>query len=314
MRSRPSRCGSARATPASPRRSTTSTEYPYDLDAAKQLVEEAGVAGEEIVLVTAPISSDFNVIAQATAAAAESIGLKATIETVTPNAYTALFSDPSAREGVDLFYTSWYLSSPDPLEMYSVLRTGEFSNYGGWSDPEFDQVVNEAIAIDDPAARSEKTAEAQRIANEQLPVAAALHRPDAAVPRRAHHGRRAVDRVPVLPVGGHHWRPVAASVGTSADPAERRSHHDRRPPGGRQARRPAPHAVPRLAAGLLLALPGAGRPGELPAPRAQADAPRRSRRSPPSTGSTFRRGSSTCSGSAACCRATSAGRCSTGRT
>ena len=145
------------------------TEYPYDLDAAKQLVEEAGVAGEEIVLVTAPISSDFNVIAQATAAAAESIGLKATIETITPNAYTALFSDPSAREGVDLFYTSWYLSSPDPLEMYSVLRTGEFSNYGGWSDPEFDQVVNEAIAIDDPAARSEKTAEAQRIANEELP-------------------------------------------------------------------------------------------------------------------------------------------------
>jgi len=144
-------------------------EYPYDLDAAKQLVEDAGAVGEEIVLVTAPISSDFNVIAQATAAAAKSIGLTATIQTVTPNAYTTLFSDPSAREGVDLFYTSWYLSSPDPLEMYSVLRTDEFSNYGGWSDPEFDQVVNEAIAIDDPAARSEKTAEAQRIANEQLP-------------------------------------------------------------------------------------------------------------------------------------------------
>lgn len=144
-------------------------EYPYDLEEAKRLVEEAGATGEEITFATAPIGSDFNIIAQATAAAAESIGLEATIETVTPNAYTALFSDPSAREGVDLFYTVWYLSSPDPLEMYSVLRTGEFSNYGEWSDPEFDQVVNEAIAIDDPAARSEKTAEAQRIANEQLP-------------------------------------------------------------------------------------------------------------------------------------------------
>lgn len=144
-------------------------EYPYDLDEAKRLVEEAGAVGEEITYATAPIGSDFNIIAQATAAAAESIGLKATIETVTPNAYTALFSDPSAREGIDLFYTVWYLSSPDPLEMYSVLRTDEFSNYGGWSDPEFDQVVNEAIAIDDPAARSEKTAEAQRMANEQLP-------------------------------------------------------------------------------------------------------------------------------------------------
>ena len=144
-------------------------EYPYDVEAAKKLIDEAGVAGEEIVIATAPISNDFAVISQGAAAAAQSIGLTATIETVSPSAYTALFSDPSAREGIDLFYTSWYLSSPDPLEMYSVLRTGEFSNYGNWSDPEFDALVNEAVTIDDPAARSEVTAQAQRIANEQLP-------------------------------------------------------------------------------------------------------------------------------------------------
>ncbi|SFR91763.1 peptide/nickel transport system substrate-binding protein [Microbacterium sp. cf046] len=143
--------------------------YPYDLAAAKALVEEAGVAGEEIVIVTAPISGEFAVTSQAAAAAAESIGLTAKIESVTPGAYTTLFSDPAAREGVDLFFTSWYLSSPDPLEMYSVLRTGEFSNYGGWSDPEFDEVVTTAIAIDDPAARSVETAMAQQIANAQLP-------------------------------------------------------------------------------------------------------------------------------------------------
>ena len=83
-------------------------------------------------------------LAPAAAAAAESIGLTAKIESVTPGAYTTLFSDPAAREGVDLFFTSWYLSSPDPLEMYSVLRTGEFSNYGGWSDPSFDEVVTTA--------------------------------------------------------------------------------------------------------------------------------------------------------------------------
>jgi peptide/nickel transport system substrate-binding protein len=143
--------------------------YDYDLEAAKALVEEAGVAGEEITFVTAPISGDFAVISQATAAAAESIGLKANIESVTPGAYTALFSDPSAREGVDLFFTSWYLSSPDPLEMYSILRTGEFSNYGNWSDPEFDEIVTGAMAMDDAAARSVETAKAQQIANEQLP-------------------------------------------------------------------------------------------------------------------------------------------------
>ncbi|MFF2495625.1 ABC transporter substrate-binding protein [Agromyces sp. NPDC058064] len=144
-------------------------DYPYDVEAAKQLVEEAGATGEKIVIKTAPIGNDFAVISQATVAAAQSIGLEAEIETVTPSAYTALFSDPTAREGVDLFYTVWYLSSPDPLEMYGVLRTGEFSNYGGWSNPEYDAIANEAVGISDPDERGQKSAELQKIANEELP-------------------------------------------------------------------------------------------------------------------------------------------------
>ncbi|GAA2884780.1 ABC transporter substrate-binding protein [Microbacterium esteraromaticum] len=145
------------------------SSYEQNLEEAKKLIAEAGVEGEELTYVTAPIGNDFAVISQATAAAAQSIGLTLKIESVSPAAYTALFSDPSAREGVDLFYTSWYLSSPDALEMYSVLRTGEFSNYGNWSNPEFDEVVNQAIATDDPAERSELTAKAQQIANAELP-------------------------------------------------------------------------------------------------------------------------------------------------
>ena len=199
--------------------------YPYDLDAARALVEEAGATGEEIVIATAPISNDFAVTSQATVAAAQSIGLKAKIETVSPSAYTALFSDPSAREGIDLFYTSWYLSSPDPLEMYAVLRTGEFSNYGGWSDPEFDAIVNEAVAIDDPAAaqREDRAGAADR--QRAAALAAAVHRADVALPRREDHRRRAVDRVPLLPMGGHDWRPVA-----SPRRAPRRTAAARRPP------------------------------------------------------------------------------------
>lgn len=145
------------------------TRYDQNLEEAKALIEEAGVAGEELTYVTSPITSDFAVVSQATVAAAQSIGLKVTVESVSPAAYTALFSDPAAREGVDLFFTSWYLSSPDALEMYSVLRTGEFSNYGNWSDPEFDALVAEAVATDDPAARSELTAQLQQIANAELP-------------------------------------------------------------------------------------------------------------------------------------------------
>lgn len=143
--------------------------YEYDIDAAKQLVEEAGATGEPITIVTAPIGQEFAVVSQATAAAAKSIGLDPTIETVTPSAYTTLFADPSAREGVDLFYTLWYLSSPDPLEMYAVLRTGEFSNYGEWNNPEYDELVTEAVSTMDPAERSALTAQAQQLANQELP-------------------------------------------------------------------------------------------------------------------------------------------------
>jgi peptide/nickel transport system substrate-binding protein len=144
-------------------------QYPYDVAAAKKLVAQAGAAGKTVTIATAPMGNDFTIVSQGTAAALQSIGLKAKIDTVTPAQYSALFSDPSARKGIDLIYTSWYLSSPDPLEMYLVLQTGQFSNYGNWSDPAFDKVVQQAVATQDPEARATLSAQAQKIANAQLP-------------------------------------------------------------------------------------------------------------------------------------------------
>ena len=90
-------------------------------------------------------------------------------------------------------------------------------------------------------------------------------------------GRRAVDRVPVLPLGGHHWCTLAVP---GERPDRRRRSGGRimttAPPGGRQARRAAAHAVPRLAARLLLALPGAGRPRRASCCAGASPAPRRS--------------------------------------
>lgn len=179
--------------------------YDFDLEAAKKLVEEAGATGEKITLVTAPIGQDFAVISQATAAAAKSIGLEAKIETVTPSAYTTLFADPSAREGVDLFYTQWYLSSPDPLEMYAVLRTGEFSNYGNWSNPEFDELVTKAVGTADPKERSKLTVQAQQLANAELPWL-----PIAEVPNPMFLGERVTGLSPSISFLYYPW---AATLG-----------------------------------------------------------------------------------------------------
>lgn len=144
-------------------------KYPYDVEQAAKIIEDQGVAGEEITITTAPMGNNFAVTAQATAAAAESIGLHATINTVTPNAYTALFSDPAAREGTDLFYTNWYLSVGNPLEMFSVLRSGDFSNYGSWSNKEFDKLVNSALQGTDKTKSLELAGQAQQLVNQELP-------------------------------------------------------------------------------------------------------------------------------------------------
>lgn len=144
-------------------------QYPYDVAKAKALVADAGIAGKKIVIATSPISSNADILTQATAEAAKAIGLVPEIQSISPDKYTSLFSDPAARKGIDLFFTTWYVSLGDPMEMYGVLRTGEFSNYGNWSNAAFDAATEKALATADTVARSQFTAQAQKIAQEELP-------------------------------------------------------------------------------------------------------------------------------------------------
>lgn len=141
----------------------------YDLEHARELISEAGAEGAELTIASSTFDPSLVVVAQAVASAGAEIGLDITIDDRPANAYTMLFSDPAAREGVDLFITSWYLSSADPLEMYSVLRTGEFSNYGNYSNPVFDELTNKALETSETAERMELSAQVQQVANEDLP-------------------------------------------------------------------------------------------------------------------------------------------------
>ncbi|MEO3940174.1 ABC transporter substrate-binding protein [Paenarthrobacter nicotinovorans] len=141
---------------------------PYDLAEAKRLIKEAGAEGSTFVFATASLNAAFDIAARAIASAAKEIGLEPEIQTMSNDKYTTLFSDPEARRNVDLLVTSWYLSSTEPLEMYSVLRTGDFSNYGGWSNPEFDDVVNSAYGVQDPDARGKLTGKAAKLASEEV--------------------------------------------------------------------------------------------------------------------------------------------------
>ncbi|MEU4550209.1 ABC transporter substrate-binding protein [Nonomuraea dietziae] len=140
-----------------------------DVEAARRLVAEAGAQGKKIVIATSNAAPEFPVISNAVQAAAKEIGLAAEVRTVAPDAYTALFSDPEARKGIDLFPTFWYLSATDPLELYGLFQTGQFENYGGFSDPAYDKLVDAAEGEFDRVERARLTAKLQESVAARLP-------------------------------------------------------------------------------------------------------------------------------------------------
>ncbi|GAA3195805.1 MULTISPECIES: ABC transporter substrate-binding protein [Streptomyces] len=145
-------------------------EPAYDVAAAKKLVREAGAAGREITMATSSFSPEISVVANAVQAAGRQIGLDVRLRTVSPDSYGSIFTDPSARAGLDLVVTNGYDNTPDPLEFYQYLRTGDFGNYGKYSDPGFDAAFDKANAEPDPKARAALTASLQRIAVRELPI------------------------------------------------------------------------------------------------------------------------------------------------
>ncbi|GIG61603.1 ABC transporter substrate-binding protein [Longispora fulva] len=139
-----------------------------DLTQAKQLVKDAGATGKKVVIATSAIGADVSLLATAAQSAGTAIGLDVELKTIAPDAFTALFSDPKAREGLDAFPETYYLSKTDPLAMYKMFRTGDFENYGGYSDPAYDTLLDQAVAEYDPAKRAALSARLQQIATGQL--------------------------------------------------------------------------------------------------------------------------------------------------
>ncbi|WMX48222.1 ABC transporter substrate-binding protein [Streptomyces roseicoloratus] len=142
----------------------------HDVAAAKDLIDQAGAKGKKVTLVTSTLAPEISVVANAVQAAGRQIGLDVRLKAVAPEAYSSIFVDPNARKGLDLVITNGYDNTPDPLEFYQYLRTGDFGNYGNWSDPVYDAAFDRANAAADPGARSDLTAELQRIAVRELPV------------------------------------------------------------------------------------------------------------------------------------------------
>ncbi|MEX0173332.1 ABC transporter substrate-binding protein [Streptomyces sp. LMG1-1-1.1] len=148
----------------------TLPEPAYDVEAAKKLVQEAGATGRTVTVATSSMAPEISVVANAVQAAGRQIGLDVKLKPVSPDAYSSIFVDPNARTGLDLVITNGYDNTPDPLEFYQYLRTGDFGNYGNWSNAEFDVAFDRANSEPDAGKRAELTARLQKIALDELPV------------------------------------------------------------------------------------------------------------------------------------------------
>ncbi|MCX5379765.1 ABC transporter substrate-binding protein [Streptomyces sp. NBC_00091] len=139
-----------------------------DVERAKELIKEAGATGKTLTVATSSIGQDVSLLATAIQAAGTQIGLDIQLKTIAPNAFTALFTDPAAREGIDMFPLTYYDSITDPLDLLTSFKTGAYMNFAGYSDKQYDELVDQAVGTYDPAQRLEIEAKLQKQAAEQL--------------------------------------------------------------------------------------------------------------------------------------------------
>ncbi len=139
-----------------------------DVEAAKKLVEEAGAAGQTVRI---GMSSELNTLAVTAGEiqrAAESIGLKAELVSLSAAAYITFFIDAKAREAVDGFLTTNYPNYADPLGIYATMIAPAGSQaYNGYADPAAVQLVADARSEVDDTKRAEKVVELQKVITDE---------------------------------------------------------------------------------------------------------------------------------------------------
>ncbi|MFC9392313.1 ABC transporter substrate-binding protein [Streptomyces sp. NPDC057027] len=140
-----------------------------DIEKARALIKEAGATGKTLTVATSSIGQDVSLLATAIQAAGTQIGLKINLKTIAPNAFTALFTDPKAREGIDMFPLTYYQSITDPLDLLTNFKTGAYLNFADFSDKGYDALVDQATGVYEVEQRMRIETEMQKRVAEQLP-------------------------------------------------------------------------------------------------------------------------------------------------
>ncbi|TYR32493.1 ABC transporter substrate-binding protein [Mesorhizobium microcysteis] len=149
--------------------------YPYDPDRARELLAEAGYDGEEIVFyVTEGGSGMLDPVAMGTAIQADlaAVGMNVRIETYEWNTFLGQVN-PGLEGKADMAEMAWMTNDPDTLP-FLTLRTAAFPDEGGfnsgyYSNPDVDELLDQARMVTDPEERAELYKEVQAIVHDEAP-------------------------------------------------------------------------------------------------------------------------------------------------
>ena len=137
---------------------------------ARKLVQQAGDTGKTITIGT---SSQLAVIAEVTAAyqaAAQAIGLKVILKSVSAQDYINFFTDPKFRAGIDGLPEVDYGDYADPAALLAhIVLPGGIENFDHFNDPNITAEVEQARTTASPSKRAALIAEAEKLTTEQLP-------------------------------------------------------------------------------------------------------------------------------------------------
>jgi len=151
-------------------------EIEYNLDKAKQLIDESGVDLTKPVTIALPAGAqEFSQAAAIFQKAAEALGFTVKIDERQPSDYIALFYDPAAREGVDYFVAQGWLDTPGVLQYAQQfvlpLEQGGFYNTTGYSNPDVSDLILKARGTLDVTQSAKDFVAAQEIfAPDQLQI------------------------------------------------------------------------------------------------------------------------------------------------
>jgi len=139
-----------------------------DMTKANDLIKQAGVAGQNITIGTSSGIPALNAEALAFKSAAESVGLKVTLQNVSPSNYINYFIDPKAWSSVDAFATTNYGDYADPAGLYkSIAVKGGSQNFSGWENADVTAALDAARSEPDDTKRAQDVINAQKIITDQ---------------------------------------------------------------------------------------------------------------------------------------------------